>query len=207
MASNNFFSELKRRNVYKVAAAYAVVAWLVIQVASIVLPTFHAPEWALQVIITVIVIGFPAALVCSWAFEITSDGIVRESEIEPGKSVTRGAGRKIVAMTVVLAIIAAGLLAFQLLRPNAHMASKNGDPATRKATGLALHGEPSMGAQPSIPEKSIAVLPFDSLSEDKSNAYFAEGIQDEVITRLAKVADLKVISRTSTQHLKSVPDD
>jgi len=207
MASNNFFSELKRRNVYKVAAAYAVVAWLVIQVASIVLPTFHAPEWALQVIITVIVIGFPAALVCSWAFEITSDGIVRESEIEPGKSVTRGAGRKIVAMTVVLAIIAAGLLAFQLLRPNAHMASKNGDPATRKATGLALHGEPSMGAQPSIPEKSIAVLPFDSLSEDKSNAYFAEGIQDEVITRLAKVADLKVISRTSTQRFKSAPSD
>src|SRR5215468_9759560 len=112
----SFFAELKRRNVYKVAVAYAVVAWLVIQVASIVLPTFHAPEWTLQVIIALIVIGFPAALVCSWAFEITPEGIVRESEVEPGKSITRGTGRKIVAMTVVLAIIAASLLAVQLVR-------------------------------------------------------------------------------------------
>src|ERR1044071_2694635 len=99
----SFFAELKRRNVYKVAVAYAVVAWLVIQVASIVLPTFHAPEWTLQVIIALVAIGFPAALVCSWAFEITPEGIVRESEIEPGKSIKR-TGRKIVAMTIVLAI-------------------------------------------------------------------------------------------------------
>jgi len=200
MDSHNFFSELKRRNVYKVAVAYAVVGWLVIQVASIVLPTFHAPEWTLQVIIAVVVIGFPAALVCSWAFEITPEGIVRESEVERGKSTTRTTGRKIVAITVVFAIIAAGLLAFQLLRPNAHVAVEGGAPATPKAEGLA-------GDRPSIPEKSIAVLPFDSLSEDKSNAYFAEGIQDEVITRLAKVADLKVISRTSTQRFKTAPSD
>ena len=200
MDSHNFFSELKRRNVYKVAVAYAVVGWLVIQVASIVLPTFHAPEWTLQVIIAVVVIGFPAALVCSWAFEITPEGIVRESEVERGKSTTRTTGRKIVAITVVFAIIAAGLLAFQLFHRSARVAVQSGDSATPKAEGLA-------GGQPSIPEKSIAVLPFDSLSEDKSNAYFAEGIQDEVITRLAKVADLKVISRTSTQRFKSAPSD
>ena len=82
MKSGNFFAELKRRNVYKVAVAYAVVAWLVIQIASIVLPTFHAPEWTLQVIIALVVIGFPVALICSWAFEITPEGIVRESEVE-----------------------------------------------------------------------------------------------------------------------------
>jgi TolB-like protein/Tfp pilus assembly protein PilF len=215
MGNHKFFAELKRRNVYKVAVAYAVVAWLVIQVASIVLPTFHAPEWTLQVIIALIVIGFPAALVCSWAFEITPGGIVRESEIEPGKSITRTTGRRIIGITVVFAIIAAGLLAFQLLRPNAHVAlqgeasfDKLGtSSAMPKTEGLALHGESPTGAQPSIPEKSIAVLPFDSLSEDKSNAYFAEGIQDEVITRLAKIADLKVISRTSTQRFKSAPSD
>ena len=201
MKSGNFFAELKRRNVYKVAVAYAVVAWLVIQVASIVLPTFHAPEWTLQVIIALVVIGFPAALVCSWAFEITPEGIVRESEVERNKSITRTTGRKIVAITVVLAIIAAGLLAFQLFHPNAQVAVEGGGPATPKAEGIAL------GGRPSIPQKSIAVLPFDSLSEDKSNAYFAEGIQDEVITRLAKVADLKVISRTSTQRFKSAPSD
>jgi TolB-like protein/Flp pilus assembly protein TadD len=206
MGNHNFFAELKRRNVYKVAVAYAVVAWLVIQVASIVLPTFHAPEWTLQVIIAVVVIGFPAALVCSWAFEITPEGIVRESEIESGKSIARRTGRKIVAMTVVFGILAAGLLVFQLLRPNAHVAGQGGAPATPRAEDLAGSRRPG-GPSHSIPEKSIAVLPFDSLSEDKSNAYFAEGIQDEVITRLAKVADLKVISRTSTQRFKSAPSD
>jgi len=126
----SFFAELKRRNVYKVAVAYAVVAWLVIQVASIVLPTFHAPEWTLQVIIALVVIGFPVALVCSWAFEITPEGIVRESEIQAGKSITRHTGRKIIAMTIVLAILAAALLAFQLLRPNARVAVEGGAPAT-----------------------------------------------------------------------------
>jgi hypothetical protein len=115
MNPRNVLVELKRRNVYKVTVAYAVVAWLVIQVASIVLPTFHAPEWTLQLIIALVVIGFPAALVCSWAFEITPEGIVRESQIDPGKSMTRRTGRKIVAMTVVLAILAAGLLVFQLV--------------------------------------------------------------------------------------------
>jgi TolB-like protein/tetratricopeptide (TPR) repeat protein len=207
MKSGNFFAELKRRNVYKVAVAYAVVAWLVIQVASIVLPTFHAPEWTLQVIIALVVIGFPAALVCSWAFEITPEGIVRESGVEPGKSIRRGTGRKIVAMTVVLAIFAAALLAFQLLHPNAHVAVEDGVPATTKDQGLALQSESSTGAQPSIPEKSIAVLPFDNLSRDPDNAYFCEGVQHEILTRLAKVADLKVISRTSTQHFKSAPEN
>jgi hypothetical protein len=92
--SPNFFSELKRRNVYKVAVAYAVVAWLVIQVASIVLPSFHAPEWTLQVIITIVAIGFPVALVCSWAFEITPEGIIRQTEVEAGNSITHHTGHK-----------------------------------------------------------------------------------------------------------------
>jgi TolB-like protein/Flp pilus assembly protein TadD len=202
----SFFAELKRRNVYKVAVAYAVVAWLVIQVASIVLPTFHAPEWTLQVIIAVVVIGFPAALVCSWAFEITPEGIVRESEIEPGKSITRRTGRKIVAMTVVLAILAAGLLVFQLLQREHSSAAVEG--ARRSDVQLAEAGRPPAIARSlPIPEKSIAVLPFDNLSRDPDNAYFAEGVQDEILTRLARVADLKVISRTSTQKYKSAPDN
>jgi len=209
MASRKFFAELKRRNVYKVAVAYAVGAWLIIQVASIVLPTFHAPEWTLQAIIALLAIGFPAALVCSWAFEITTEGIVRESEIESGKSITRGTGRKIVAITVVLAIIAVGLLAFQLLRPSKQVAVEGGAPATpnESSNGLALHGESSTGARPSISAKSIAVLPFENLSDDKGAAYFAEGIQDEILTKLASIADLKVISRTSTTKYKSKPED
>src|ERR1051326_8947900 len=116
MNPRNFFSELKRRNVYKVAVAYAVVAWLVIQAASIFLPAFNPPQWAMPSVILVLVIGFPIALAFSWAFEITPEGIVRESEVPADQSITHHTGRKIVALTIVLAVIATGLLIFQLIR-------------------------------------------------------------------------------------------
>jgi TolB-like protein/tetratricopeptide (TPR) repeat protein len=190
----NFFTELKRRNVYKVAVAYAVVAWLLVQVATQVFPFFEIPNWAVRLVVLALIAGFPVALVFSWAFEITPEGIVRETDVEPGKSITHHTGKKVVAITIVLAIVASGLLAFRLFGPKLVVPRHDASPA-RPEVAIA------------IPEKSIAVLPFDSLSEDKSNAYFAEGVQDEILTRLAKVADLKVISRTSTQHLKSVPDD
>src|SRR6201993_4708881 len=187
MSNRSFFSELKRRNVYKVAVAYAVVAWLTIQAASIFLPAFNAPQWAMQVVILILVIGFPIALVFSWAFEITPEGIKLESEIAPNKSIARRTGRKIVAVTIALAVVAAGLFIYQLVR------SKSSTPAS---TPSAI-----------ITNKSIAVLPFDNLSRDPDNAYFCEGVQDEILTRLAKVADLKVISRTSTQKFKSKPEN
>src|SRR5213595_2230870 len=184
MSNRNFFSELKRRNVYKVAVAYAVVAWLTIQAASILFPAFNAPQWAMQIVILILVIGFPIALVFSWAFEITPEGIVRESEVTADQSITHHTGRKIVALTIVLALVATGLLIFQLVRARSTSSS---------------------GA--TISNKSIAVLPFDNLSGDPQNAYFSEGVQDEILTRLAKIAELKVISRTSTQRFKSSPND
>jgi TolB-like protein/Tfp pilus assembly protein PilF len=191
----HFFSELKRRNVYKVAVAYAVAAWLTIQAASIFLPAFHAPDWAMQIVILILVVGFPIALIFSWAFEITPEGIVRESEVQADESITHHTGRKIVALTIVLAVIAAGLFVFQLIRAR--------PTATPRETASAARTE----AATAIPDKSIAVLPFDNLSRDPDNAYFCEGVQDEILTRLAKVADLKVISRTSTQHFKSAPEN
>src|SRR5213083_1852941 len=184
MKIDNFFAELKRRNVYKVAIAYAVVAWLFIQAASIFLPAFNAPQWAIQIVILILVVGFPIALVFSWAFEITPEGIKRESEVQADESITHHTGRKIVALTIVLAVIATGLLIFQFLR--------------------ARSTSPSVAT---ISNKSIAVLPFDNLSGDPQNAYFSEGVQDEILTRLAKIAELKVISRTSTQHFKSAPEN
>ena len=187
MRIDNFFAELKRRNVYKVAVAYAVVAWLVIQAASIFLPAFNAPQWAMQIVILILVVGFPIALVFSWAFEITPEGIKRESEIEPNKSITAHTGRRIVALTIAVAVIAAGLFVYQLVRSKS---DTSGSPATV-----------------AIANKSIAVLPFDNLSGDPQNAYFSEGVQDEILTRLAKIAELKVISRTSTQRFKTAPDD
>jgi TolB-like protein/Tfp pilus assembly protein PilF len=179
----SFFSELKRRNVYKVAVAYAVVAWLIVQAASILLPTFEAPAWVMKVVVMLVLLGFPAALAFSWAFEITSQGIVRESEVDPSKSIARRTGRKIVAITMVLAVIATGLLVFQLFRARSTITSREGN------------GE--------IPQKSIAVLPFENLSDDKQNSFFADGVQDEILTNLARVADLKVISRTSVMQYKS----
>jgi len=116
MKIDNFLAELKRRNVYKVAVAYAVVAWLLIQAASIFLPTFDAPQWVMKVFILVIIFGFPVVLILSWAFEITPEGIKLESEISPNESMKRRTGRKIVGITIVLAAIAAGLLAFNLFR-------------------------------------------------------------------------------------------
>jgi TolB-like protein/tetratricopeptide (TPR) repeat protein len=196
----NFFAELKRRNVYKIAVAYAVVAWLLIQAASIFIPAFDAPSWVMKIFIIVIIFGFPVALILSWAFEITPEGIKLESEIEPNKSIKRRTGRKIVAVTIALAVVSAGLFVYQFVRSDRRQGVEGGAPATPRSEGLA-------GARPSIPNKSIAVLPFDNLSRDPDNAYFCEGVQDEILTRLAKVADLKVISRTSTQHFKSAPEN
>src|SRR5689334_13570562 len=151
MKIDNFFAELKRRNVYKVAVAYAVVSWLLIQAASILFPTFDAPPWAMKTLVVLIALGFPAALIFSWAFEITPEGIVRESEVASDKSITRHPGRKIVAVTIVLAVIAIGLLVFQIIRAKSTM--------TLRETSGAARSEADR-----IPNKSIAVLPFDNLS-------------------------------------------
>jgi TolB-like protein/Tfp pilus assembly protein PilF len=181
----NFFSELKRRNVYKVAVAYAVVAWLLIQAASILLPTFEAPPWVMKVFVAVIVLGFPIALAFSWAFEITPEGIKREEDVSPNESITRHTGRKIVGITIAVAVLAVGLFVFQLLR------SKN-TPAPRQ----------SEAATGSIQEKSVAVLAFDNLSDDKGSEYFSDGISEELLTVLQKIPSLRVAARTSAFSFK-----
>jgi len=187
--SKNFFSELRRRHVYKVAVAYSVVAWLIIQAASIVLPTLEAPPWAMKVVLVILVIGFPVGLVLSWAFEITPEGIKLESEITPDEAITRRTGRKIVGITMAFAVLAIGLFTFQ----------RFGSRLTSVSTPLT---KPT-----AIPEKSIAVLPFENLSRDPENAYFSDGIQDEILSTVAKIGDLKVISRTSTAKYKTRPDN
>ena len=208
MKPGNFFAELKRRNVYKVAVAYAVVAWLLIQAASIFLPAFDAPPWMIKAFLILIILCFPVALVMSWAFEITPEGIRLESDVAPDESITRRTGRKIIGITVVLAVIAAGLMLFQFLRSSSPVASRSAaDELRRDRQSEAAPGSPSAAGPSAIPQKSIAVLPFENLSDDKANAYFAEGVQDEILTRLAKIAELKVISRTSTQRFKSSGGD
>jgi TolB-like protein/Tfp pilus assembly protein PilF len=181
---NSFFSELKRRNVYKVAVAYAVVAWLLIQAASILFPTFEAPPWVMKVAVVLIAIGFPIALIIAWAFEMTPEGMKRTEDIGPDEKIPQWSRRKFAALVVSVALLAGGLLLFQLSR----------NPASTSA---------SEAASERVTDKSVAVLPFENLSEDKANAYFVDGMQDEVITRLAKIAELRVISRTSTQRYRT----
>ena len=191
MNVTNFFAELKRRNVYKVAVAYAVVSWLLIQAASILFPTFEAPAWVMKVFVAVLALGFPIALVLSWAFEITPEGIRRGSEIDPSKSVTPRTGRRIVGLTVVLAVVAAALLAFQLLR------SKILTTTTSSVASIAS----------TISAKSVAVLPLVNTSGDPSNEYFSDGLSEELIAVLAKIPDLKVIGRSSSFLFKGKSAD
>jgi TolB-like protein/Flp pilus assembly protein TadD len=185
VSSRNFFSELKRRNVYKVAVAYTVVSWLLIQAASILFPTFEAPSWVMKVFVAVLVLGFPIVLIFSWAFEITPEGIKRESEVEPNKSIGRHTGRKIVALTIGLAVVAAGLLAFQLL------------PGTSKQKSANQSGDAR-----GMSEKSIAVLPLVNTSGDPGNDYFSDGLSEELIAVLAKIPGLKIIGRSSSFFFK-----
>ncbi|MEO6970387.1 MAG: tetratricopeptide repeat protein [Chthoniobacterales bacterium] len=186
----NFFAELKRRNVLRAAAFYAASAWLLVQVATQVFPFFHIAEWVVRGIVLAAAIGFPFAMLFSWFYEWTPQGIQRESEVAPNESVTRQTGKKLDRWIIaILTLAVVLLLTDKLLFSPKEKPSVGGAPAT------------------AVPEKSIAVLPFDNLSRDPDNAYFAEGVQDEILTRLAKIAELKVISRTSTQRFKSSPED
>jgi len=177
-----FFGELKRRNVYKVAVAYAVVGWLLTQIATQVFPFFEIPNWGIRLVVLIIAVGFPIALIIAWAFELTPEGVKRTEDADAAHQRSRGG-----AWIYVVAIGAALSLVFFVL--GRYM-------APNKQSGLA-----------ELPGKSLAVLPFANLSGNPDNAYFAAGIQDEIITRLAKITQLRVISCTSTQRFKSSPDD
>ena len=180
-AKPSFFAELKRRNVYKVAVAYAVVSWLLIQIATQVFPFFEVPNWTVRLVVVLLVLGFPVALVLSWAFEITPEGIKLESEVGPNERGKGPIARRVVGITIALAVVAAGLLAFQLLQ-------------SRLAT--------KTGGEPDIPAASIAVLPFVDMSQAKDQGYFSDGISEELLNLLGKIPQLKVPSRTSSFFFK-----
>ena len=193
MNVRNFFVELKRRNVYKVAIAYAIVGWLVMQIAATVVPALHLSDAITSAVVLLTLLGFPIALVLAWAFELTPEGIKRAEDVAPSVSITHRTGRKLTALIVFVAVVAAVLLLFQLTRHKPAVATGNSVAAwaTPKAALEVIH------------EKSIAVLPFENFSEDKAFAFFADGVQDEILTDLAKIADLKVISRTSVTQYKN----
>jgi TolB-like protein/Tfp pilus assembly protein PilF len=190
MKPDNFFSELKRRNVYKVAVAYAIVGWLSIQIATQVFPFLEIPNWIVRLVIAAVAIGFPIALVIAWAFELTPEGLKRTEDVDVAPQ-KRGKSHAWIYVVALGAVLSTGL--FFLGR------------YTATHTASAARTEAAIGS--SIPQKSIAVLPFENLSEDKSANYFADSIQDQILTKLASIADLKVISRSSTARYKSKPED
>ena len=187
MISGNFFVELKRRNVYKVAVAYIVAGWALSQGIAQVFPVFDVPNWVVRLLVLLIIVGLPVALVLAWMFEITPQGIKRTETADAMPGTTQRKKHAWIYVVVIGGLLSIGL--FFLGRYTAQTPRQS-----EEASGV-------------IPEKSIAVLPFDNLSGDPDNAYFTEGVQDEILTRLAKVADLKVIARTSTQKFRSAPEN
>src|SRR5438067_9898090 len=175
---NDFFTELRRRNVYKVAVAYAVISWLLIQAASILLPTFEAPPWVMKVLVVLLALGFLFAVFISWAFEMTPEGMKRTADISPGDVIPYWSKRKFAAVIVSVALLATGLLVFELLRaPRSTIASKSDN-------------------------KSIAVLPLLNESGDPKDEYFSDGLSEELIAALAQIRELKVIGRSSSFRFK-----
>ncbi len=193
--NGGFFRELKRRNVFRVAVMYFAVAWLVVEIASVVLPTFNAPEWVMQVFTFLMALGFPVALVFAWAYEITPDGIKREKDVDRSQSITHVTGRKL--DFTVIAILAAIIVWFAV---DKFFLSGDGSQPT------------AAGAQD---RRSIAVLPFANRSAEQDNAqFFADGIHDDLLTLLANLGSMKVISRTSvmeyrdtTKNMKTIGEE
>jgi TolB-like protein len=183
MNPRTFLAELKRRHVYRVAIAYGVVAWLLIQVATQVFPFFEIPNWVVRLVVLVGVLGFPISLVIAWAFEMTPQGMRREEEIAPNEYIPHWSTRKFAALIVTIAMLATGVLMFQLVR------SKPTPPAHITAA-----------AMPS--QKSIAVLPLLNESGDPGDEYFSDGLSEELIAALAQVRGLKVIGRSSSFRFK-----
>ncbi|HEX8279873.1 MAG TPA: tetratricopeptide repeat protein [Chthoniobacterales bacterium] len=192
MNTRRFFAELKRRNVYRVATAYAIVAWLVIQVVTIVFPAFDAPPWVLKVVICLVGLGFPIAVALAWAFEMTPGGIKRAEDVTRAERRANVKGRKLVVVTILAALLALGLLLF---------GSERGKALVKRATGGRSFSI-SSGADPAA--RSIAVLPFENMSGEPEDIFFANGIQDDLITSLAKIQELKVISRSSASNYRDI---
>ncbi|HZE57286.1 MAG TPA: hypothetical protein VE031_05490 [Chthoniobacterales bacterium] len=196
----SFLSELKRRNVHKVAAAYAVGGWALAQGIAQVFPVFGVPNWVIRLLVLLIILGFPGATVFAWLFELTPKGIKPTAAADAANEHSRG--KTWIYVIIIGAVLLTGL--FFLGRYTAR-----GLLVKVPASGEAVHfdREDNHGSSTSLSAQSIAVLPFENRSSDKENTFFAEGIQDEILARLTKIGALKVISRTSTAHLAHAPKD
>ncbi len=183
-----YFDELKRRNVIRVAVTYLIAAWLVLQIADLVLENISAPDWVMQVFMLAFVLGFPLALIFSWAYELTPQGLKREHEVERDRSITRSTGRRLNQVTIGMLIAVVLFVTYE-----------------RTISPDAMDSAPVATA--AVTDKSLAVLAFEDLSAEGDHAYFAEGLSEELLNVLSQVPDLKVAGRTSSFAFKGQNKD
>ncbi|MGE4063253.1 MAG: hypothetical protein AB7E79_07775 [Rhodospirillaceae bacterium] len=188
MAQGNFFSELKRRNVYRLGAAYAVAAFVLIEVVSNVAPMFDLPSWIGRAITLVLIIGFPGVLCFAWVYEVTPEGLKRTADVVQGASIAPQTGQRLNIVIVALMVVLAGLLSYQQFAPARGTSAQTAAPA------------PGEGI-------SIAVLPFVNLSGDPSQEFFSDGMTEEITSALAKIKTLRVVGRTSAFKFKGQNED
>jgi TolB-like protein/Tfp pilus assembly protein PilF len=187
----SLIAELKRRNVFRVGVAYAIVAWILVEMASVVLPALRLPEWTLTLLVFLVIAGFPLALIVAWAFELTPEGIKREAEVDRTESITHVTGRKLDFAIIGLLVVAVVFLVVDnyVLETEPEQAE--------------VAAEQAPGPESVVREKSIAVLPFENQSQDASNEPFTIGIHDDILTQISKIRALKVISRTSVMEYRN----
>ncbi len=193
-----FFNELKRRNVFKVAVTYAVIAWLLIQVIDTVFPRLGVPEWAISGLTVMLILGFPVVLVVAWAFQMTPEGIKTQQVADDAN--LKGSAGKMNGLMVVSLVLALGFVVF-----DAYILTGSNSANEQEAETLAVSTD---GSDPgnditSSEEKSIAVLPFTNLSNDPDQEYFSDGLTEELINRLSSINDLLVTGRTSVFFFKN----
>jgi TolB-like protein len=196
----SLWTELRRRNVIRVAIAYVVASWLLIEAATVALEGFGAPGWVPKAVAVLLALGFPVALIFSWVYEMTPEGLKRESDIQRDDSVTAHTAKKLDLAVIVLLLLAIGMFAADRFLPD-EVGPPPGAIAETVAAGAAPTSEVAAGAAPTqLLALGVAVLPFTNLSTDAENAFFASGVHEDVLTYLSRVADLRVISRTSVEN-------
>ncbi len=188
MNPGDFWRELKRRNVFKVAGVYAVAGWVLIQIAATTFPFLNIPDWCVRLVIALILLGFPIALILAWAFELTPEGVKRTEEVTEEQSITQKTGRKLNNIVIVLLVLAVGVLSYKLFF---------GGQTNGMQKPVSSHTQKVRDSL-SIPARSIAVLPFVNDSGDSSDQYFSDGLSEELIIALSQYPGLRVIGRESS---------
>jgi TolB-like protein len=199
----SFIEELRRRNMFKVAITYAIGAWLLLQLTEVLSELLTLPEGIGPVVVSIVLIGFPVVMILAWAFELTPDGVKREKDVDRSQSITDQTGKKLNSTLVAMLVLAVGYIIFDKFSGPEPVSTVENSLAVETASGGAQQGaDPTADSSPAISPKSIAVLPFENRSRNEDDEFFVAGVHDDLLTNLARIGSLKVISRTSVSKYK-----